>query len=184
MAKSLFISEDYVKTNSRLDENIDIKLIVPTIAEMQDIYLVQYLGSSLFDDLDTKIAAGTTNAAEDTLIQDFIAPMLLKFVTMEMTNVLLFRYSNKNVSKKNSDNASPIDDNNYTKLISHHKDRAEYYGQRLINYLCGNASLFPAYCSTSNSWDIQPLTNSYTCGFYLGGSGGKRYNPNSGKWYL
>lgn len=183
MAQSLFISEDYVKSNSRIDENVDIKLIEPTIAEMQDVYLLQYLGSSLFNDLDTKIATSTTNAAEDTLIKDLIAPMLLKFVTMELTNVLLFRYSNKNVSTKSSDNAQPINDNNYTKLISYQKDRAEYYGQRLIDYLCGNASTYPAYCSTSNSWDVQPLSNSYTCGFYLGGTGGKKYNPNSGKWY-
>lgn len=184
MAKSLFISENYVKSNSRLDENVDVKLIKPTIIEMQDIYLKQYLGTALFDDLDNKIATATTNANEDRLLKDFIAPMLNKYVLMELTNVLLFRYSNKNISTKSSDNAQPINDTNYTKLVSFHKDRAEYYGKRLIEYLCGNNDLYPTYGTCPNSWDIMPINDSYTCSFYLGGSGLPRYNPNAGKWYL
>ena len=35
------------------------------------------------------------------------------------------------------------------------QDRAEFYEQRLINYLCDNSSLFPQYTS-DNSDDMKP----------------------------
>ena len=37
MATALFISEDYVKQQSIIDENVDVKLIRPTIIDCQNI---------------------------------------------------------------------------------------------------------------------------------------------------
>ena len=80
----------------------------------------------------------------------------------------LFRYRNKNVSNKSSDNSQPIDYTELNFLMDHWRNKAEFYKQRLIDYLCANSSLFPAYCSTDDSSDLLPESNAFTSSFYLG----------------
>ena len=85
MAEVLFISEDYIKSNTIIDENVDVKLLLPTVLDVQNLELHTCIGTGLYDDLKTKIAGNTTNADEDTLIKSYIAPMLLKYVMVDAT---------------------------------------------------------------------------------------------------
>ena len=166
MATALFISEDYVKQQSIIDENVDVKLIRPTIIDCQNVYLQSVLGTSLFEDLNTKIVAGTTNADEDVLLQKYIAPMLVKYVVVDLSTNLLFRYRNKNVSKANSDNSQPIDFREMEYLMSSWRNKAEFLKQRLIDYLCANSSKFPEYLNCEY-WELIPETQGYTTPFNL-----------------
>jgi hypothetical protein len=168
--KALFISEDYVKENSVIDENVDVKLILPAIVQMQDMKLQTALGTHLFKDLNNKIVAGTLSADEVTLIEDYISPMLLKWVMFELTTVLLFKYRNKNVSKSNSENSFAIDTDEMNYLIGKWQNDAEWYEQRLIEYLCQEVAKFPKYTQAPNYSDIISKTNAFTCSFYLGNS--------------
>lgn len=168
MAEVLFISEDYIKSNTIIDENVDVKLLLPTVLDVQNIELHPCIGSGLYNDLITKIDAGTTNADEDTLIKSYIAPMLLKYVMVDSTVNLLARYRNKNVSNKSSDNSQPVDYTEMKFLMDNWRDKAEFYKQRLIEYLCAKSELFPAYCDTDDSNDLLPESNAFTSSFYLG----------------
>lgn len=168
MADALFIGEDYVKNNSTIDENVDVKEIIPSIKDCQIIYLEPVLGTQLYNGLKTRILASTTTANDDTLISSYIAPMLVKYVVFDLTTNLLFRYTNKNVSKKNSENSQPVDYTEYRNLLDIYKHKAEYLEQRLIDYLCANVTTFTEYNSIVNSNDIVPKSNAYSSPFYLG----------------
>ena len=168
MARGLFISEDYVKQNSVIDENVDVKLIRPAIVQMQDMKLQPALGTQLFKEIEAAIIGATTTAAQDTLISDYIAPMLLKWVMVELSTTMLFKYRNKNVSKSNSENSQPVDFTEIRYLIDKWKDNAEWYEQRLIDYLCQEVALFPKYMQAPNYSDIVSKIDAYNCSFYLG----------------
>ena len=164
----LFISEQYIKDNTIVDENVSMKLLLPTVLDVQNIELHPCLGTGLYEDLQTKISLGSTNANEDTLIKSYIAPMLIKYVMVDSTVNLLARYRNKNVSNKSSDNSQPVDYKEMRFLMDNWRNKAEFYKERLIKYLCANSSLFPAYCDINDSSDLAPDSNAFTSSFYLG----------------
>ena len=168
MANVLFISEAYLKENTNIDENVDVKEIIPSIVDAQEMHLLPCLGSALYEDLKTKIAAVTTNSDEDTLISSYIAPMLVKFVQMELSTDLLYKYRDKGVMKKSSENSSSVSYTDMRYLMDRWDNKAQFYKKRLIDYLCGNTALFPTYLQSPNAWDIIPDTNAFTNPFYLG----------------
>jgi len=168
MAEVLFISEDYVKRNSSIDENIDVKLIQPTILDVQRIKLEPVLGTKLYEGLKGRVETSTTTSDDDTLIEDYVAPALLKWVLFDLTTHLLYRYRNKNVSKKNSENSQPVDYTEYRNLLDFYQHKAEWYEERLIRYLCANDNLFPEYYDIDDENDIFPKSNAYNSSFYLG----------------
>jgi len=181
MANALFISEDYVKRNSVIDDNVDIKLILPAIKDAQEMFLHPCLGTQLYKGLKDRIVAGTTTSEEDTLITEYIAPMLVKYVQLELVDNLLIRYNNKSVSKKSSEDTQPIGYTDYQSQLDRYTHKAQWFKQRLIDYLASNASTFPEYYSAVDSSDIVPENNAYTSSFYLGNS---RTLTKMEKYYL
>ena len=63
MADVLFISENYLKQNSVINDNVDMKILTPTIIWVQDNYIQKILGQDLFEEMQSQItAAKGTNA--------------------------------------------------------------------------------------------------------------------------
>ena len=50
-----FISETALKANSYINENVDMKIIKPTILLVQDIYIHRLLGSALFKSITAEV---------------------------------------------------------------------------------------------------------------------------------
>ena len=164
----LFISESYLKNNTLVDDNVDQRLIVPSIVTVQDMQLHPILGTPLYEDLKAKITATTLNADETTLINDYIAKMLLQWSMYELTMSMLFKYRNKSVATKSSGNSQPIDYQDLQFLRDDFKNKAEFYDKRLINHLIDNRSLFVKYTTTSD--DLHARKSAYSTSIYLGQS--------------
>ena len=111
MAKVLFITENFIKENSPIDENVDVKFLRSTIYDAQRDYIKPILGSDLYDKIESDISGSTLTGDYLTLVNDYVSESLLKWVIFELTDVLLYKYRNKNVSKQDSENAQPV---NYT----------------------------------------------------------------------
>jgi hypothetical protein len=59
--------------------------------------------------------------------------------------------------QQTGENASPVDASTFHFLRKEIQNRAEFYTQRLIAYLCKNANLYPSYVSSENaSNDMAP----------------------------
>jgi hypothetical protein len=83
---------------------------------------------------------------------------------------LLFKFRDKNVSKKSSDNAFPISTKELSRIENRYKDKAEFFTKRISDYLCTNSALFPEY-NTENEFDeVRPQDGKATVSVYLGGS--------------
>ncbi len=167
MAVQLFISEQYLKAKTIINENVDVKLILSTIEDAQRMHIEPALGTKLYEDLQAKIAAATLNADEKTLIDDYIAPALVKWVLFEASFTFLYKYTNKTIGKKNSENQQPTDYTEHRHTLDWWKDKAQYYTQRLIDYLCYNTDKFPNYLLNTDD-DIRPDGTQYSTGMFLG----------------
>ena len=93
MANVLFISEAYLKNNTLIDDNVDQRLLLPSIKVSQDIRLHPTLGTPFYEDLKSKIVAGTLNADETTLLDSYIAPSMLQWTMYECSTSMLFNQS-------------------------------------------------------------------------------------------
>ena len=154
MSKVLIISEQFIKDNSQIDENVDVSLIRSTIYDAQRDYIKPILGTSLSGDYLT-------------LVNEYVAESLLKWVIFELNFILLYKYRNKNISKQNSENSQPVDYTEHRYLMDRWKDKAEVRSEDVTRYLCANTDLFPEYISNSDSDDLRPNGSNYTTSIFL-----------------
>ena len=71
-----FISIEVIKDQSVINENVDSKLLQPTLIMVQDIYLKQVIGKDLYAELITQVNAESVSALNTTLLTDYIQPYL------------------------------------------------------------------------------------------------------------
>ena len=165
----LFISEQYIKDTSYIDENVDAKLLRSNILETQDVRTLPKLGTALYNELKTQINAGTLTTLNRTLLDTYISPALKYWVLHDGAYILQYKVMNKGIVTRSSENAENIGTGELDRLMDFFKDRAEFYDDRLSSYLLQNSSSYPLFNNSGNGLDdISANTNSYTQGWYLG----------------
>jgi hypothetical protein len=170
MAKNiLFISPQLIKERSNISDNIDDKQIVHAIKISQDMYLEPVLGTTFYQGLQTRIDTGLQTNDEDTLIKDFIHDMLINQTLAELAVSNSMKFWNKGLLQKTSDNSLVPSLPDLQAVAEYYRNRAEWYSQRLINYLRENENTYPEYRDWRSGLDvIRPKTNGYTGAIYLG----------------
>lgn len=169
MANVIFISEQYIKDTSYIDENIDIKLLRNSILETQEVRIRSIVGTALYDELKTQITAGTRTALNITLLTDYIAPALKYWVLHDSALILTFKIMNKSIVKRTAENTETIQATDLDRLMDFFKNRAEYYSERITKYLLEESNSYPLYLDAGNGVDTEhPKLNNYTQGLFLG----------------
>lgn len=169
MAVVDFINLNSVKELSLIDENVDNKLLTPTLRMVQDIYLQRILGTPLYDDFKTKIIADDTLNTYPTykaLLQDYIKPVLIYYVCMHSLFAIRYRLMNKGVLVKNSENSSAADTTDVKVMKDEFRITAESYAELLTKYLKENTDTFPLYDDETLTGMNAAKTN-YTTGIDL-----------------
>lgn len=168
-ANILFISEQVLKDRSLLQDNVDPKLIKPTIKQAQDMYIEPVLGTGLYRELQEQIADNDVSVLNKTLLDNYITDCLCWFVASEMVMSLGYKLTNKNVLKKTSENSETASISDLFDLMNYYKNKGEWYAQRITNYLCENNTDYPLYDNPGTGVDIiHPNNTSYSTGMYLG----------------
>ena len=176
MARALFISEEFLKENSPVDDNVDMKKILPVIWQSQMQHIQNLLGTQLYNDLLSEIIADTITANNLILIDDYIADCLMYWVMYELQIPLLFNFRNKSTATNNSDYSNPISTKELSRVENRMKDKAEFFSVRLTRYLCANTDIYPLYLSVVNSDDVIPEDGKPTVSVYLGDTGKVKCN--------
>lgn len=169
MANVLFITEQYLKDFSIINDNTDMKILTPTIDMVQDMYIHPIVGTGIFNELKTQIVAGTVTALNATLLQDYIQKAMLWYILAEAPPIFVYRFANKGVMKKSSENSQPADLDDINFLIDRFTNKAEWYAERITKYLLENESSYPLYSNPGSGVDtIIPKKTNYSTGMYLG----------------
>jgi len=172
----LFISEKYIKDNSYIDNNVEDKLITPLIILAQDKHILPIIGTSLWNDLISQITASSVSTDYQDLLNNYLQKATLWWTLAEAVLPLSYKFTNKNVMQKSSDNSQPASMPDLIKLKDQFTQNAEYYCERVTRHLRANPDKFPLYLQiTGNSLEtIRPEGTAYNTGMYLG----KPRDPN------
>jgi hypothetical protein len=170
--QALFISPNYIKETTVIDGNVDEKYIKILAYDCQLKYVLPILGTALFDEISDQITAGSltpsTTSNNSTLLKNYIQPALKHWILYEGMDVFNYKVTNKAVVTKNSDNSQAVEQVDIIRLMDKARENAEFFSQRLTNYLEANTSTFPLYLNPGTSCDtVVPKRNNYTTGWNL-----------------
>jgi hypothetical protein len=166
MAYVLFISEAKLKDSTAINLNVDVNLLLPYVRQAQKLYVETKLGTDLTDKLKAEITAGTLAGAYKTLVDDYIGDMLPNWAFYHAVPFLRFKIENGNIYSKTSETGTALSTEEAQHLREEVRNTAEYYTERMIDYICNNTSSFPEY-STNSGADVSPDRNAYYNGMNL-----------------
>ena len=174
-----FISPDELR-NSVLNANVDTEYVQPAIDEAQGIYLREILGDRLYNAVVNKIESETLDGKYLTLVENYIKPYLTYMVQSLIVIPVNYKIRNAGVVNQYDNGFSTTDMKDTQYVKEYYDSKAQFYGNRLTEYLQKNSADIPEY-GYSESNITQPTTSQNVTGIYLG-TGRKRcnYTPTSG----
>lgn len=151
MENTLLVSEAKLKRFTDINNNLDVDLISSVIREAQIIHITRLLGSPLYEKILADVDAGTLSGNYKSLVDDYIQDALLYWAYYESLETIYLRPRNAGLVKPTGgENNIDADIALYDKKRQSIKNKAEYFSERLVDYLCYNDSLFPEYGSEQN----------------------------------
>ena len=170
MAYALLISTEDVKKFTIVNGNLDADDFIEYIKISQDITIQNYLGSKLYQKLQTLILNNDINQAGfvnyKTLLTVYVKPMLIHWAMVYYLPFAAYTLSNKGLFKHSSENATNVDKAEVDFLVEKERDIAESYTQRFIDFMCYNMNTYPEY-NNNNNEDVNPDTNNFYGGWQI-----------------
>ena len=168
----LFISEDYIKSESMLDSNVSGKYLLTAIKLSQDVELRSITGKCLLEKLQQivfdKEIDEEVNVNYKDLIDNYIQPFLLYQVISEIVIPISYKMSNFGVMQSSDEKDTAVDNKQINLVREYYLNKANVYKERLQDHLCRNKASFPELdCCDVN------LHSSNSSGIWLGGERGK-----------
>ena len=131
------------------------------------MFILPILGTDLDAKLKSEIQASSLAGDYKTLVETYIQPALVQFSFAELAPFLRLRFVNNSVViMGDTDTGSSATYEDIKPLMDRAKDAAEFYRERLIDYIRNNTSSFPEY-STNSGADLDPTTRNYYAGINL-----------------
>jgi hypothetical protein len=166
----IILPEDFIREQSIINNNVDMRLLTPIIVAIQDLKLRPLLGSNLYNLILTQTTPPTSlSAANKTLVDNYIIPCLHWYLVAECCVTMKFRFMNKGIMEKSGDNTQQTSTDDLKFIEHRYTSMAENYGQQLKNYIIANPSLYPTYYLNSGVDKTQPDQQPFKTGWYFPG---------------
>lgn len=170
MAFGLFITRNDIIKNTPLGGAIDADALLPFVRTAQEKYLLNLLGTVLYNKLQDDIEAGDSfSGIYQTLVQDYVKPTLIWYACVEYIPFSAISFKSNGAVKHISETSVSPGKNEVDYLLSKALDNAGYYSTRLQDYLLAYSSQIPEYLeSVGNTTQIYPdQSNQYFGGINL-----------------
>lgn len=168
------ISEDILKSEGLIDDNLWGGYIGPSIQLAQDKGLQPAIGGPLYDKICSMVADGTiknpANAAYKVLLDDYITPYLTYQVLVEVIYPATFKAKNQGLVQADTDYAHQVSMKDYQYIVKKFENDAAFYLNRLTDYLHAHTTTYKEYNKHVDG-KLDARNNTYKTGFYLGKGG-------------
>lgn len=162
MSNVLLISETLLKQQTGINENVDSGALKSSILLSQNINLQESLSTALYDKvLDlvyTNEITGSTNSNYKNLLDNYIVPMVTHYSYFYALDNFIFKFMNVGLVQGFSEQGSSVDINLFKMMKNSAKDKAEWYDNRLREYLFNNDNLFPEYQTSTTDGSLPAST--------------------------
>ena len=151
MAEALFITRQDISVFTAANGNIDNDKLLPYIKISQDIHVQNYLGTELYNAIKTKINDSTLTGDYLTLVRDYVKDVLLHWSMVEYLPFGSVNIANGGIYQKNPENSSSITREHVDYLVEKARTTAQFYTNRMIEYLKFNHTKYPEYYQNTNN---------------------------------
>jgi hypothetical protein len=162
MNKVLLISEDLLKTNTPISENVQSDELRFGIIQAQAIFLQESLGTNLYQEMlnlvDTNTISSPSNAVYKNLLDTYIQPMLITYAYYLVIDNFYVKFVSVGLTQNRSEQGDKIDHRTFQYLKSNAKQQAEYNDNLLRRHLIFRSGLYPEYNSGNlNDGQLPPI---------------------------
>lgn len=170
MAFGLFITRNDIIKNTPLGGAIDADALLPFVRTAQEKYLLNLLGTVLYNKIQDDIESQTafTGYYQD-LVENYVKPTLIWYSCVEYIPFSAITFKSNGAVKQISEQSVQPGKNEIDYLLSKALNNADYYATRLQDYLVAYSSELPEYLeSVGNSTQVYPdQSNQYFGGINL-----------------
>ncbi len=169
-AYALFITRNDIIKQTPLQGAIDADKLLPFMRTAQDKYMLNLLGTVLFDKLQDDITNGDAfTGVYETLVEDYIKPTLIWYACVEYIPFSGISFKSEGSFKHQSESSISPGKNEIDYLLAKALNNADYYATRLQDYLIAYSVQIPEFLeSVGNATQVYPdQTNQYYGGIEL-----------------
>lgn len=167
MAYARLITTEYLLKRSMIDENIDAALLTTFIDTAQDRFIQSILGENLYNKIMSDVSTNSISGQYLYLLANYIQPAQMWATIYEALPFLTFKITNKSVVQKTAENTTGAGDTSVNWLRNIVKNNADFYNQRIREYIVNNPSDFQEYWQSIGVERITPRRSTYFSGMYL-----------------
>ena len=141
----LLVSEQRMKQWTALDNNIRIDVLTPAILNAQNVYTQQSLGTRFYNRLKQGVMNSDLTTNENAFLKDYVGPSLMQYALYLVLPSLKYKLAEKGILNGTSEEtqATGLDEMKY--LRQNAMDLAQFYDERLREFLQDNPGMFPEY---------------------------------------
>ena len=177
MTNILFISEEFIKTNSGLNDNLFGKSLLPAIRESQDIYLQQIIGSTLYkkliDLVDNETIGNVENAVYKELLDEYVRSYMLYQTIVQVIPVTNVKLSNYGTTLSDDQYLVNLSQGDAELIEKHYSILADFYARRLQEFILNHCEDLKVDVCTCDGIKAN-LNSAATTGIFLGGIRGRK----------
>lgn len=170
MAFGLIITRNDIIKNTPLGGAIDADALLPFVRTAQEKYILNLLGTVLYNKLQDDIESGTPfTGIYKQLVDDYVKSTLIWYSCVEYIPFSSVQFKSNGSVKQQSETGISPSKNEVDYLLNKALDNASYYATRLQDFLVAYSNQIPEYLeSVGNSTQIYPdQTNQYFGGIEL-----------------
>lgn len=151
MARVLFISEEKLKAQTAVNEQVDPRELRTAIQTAQDINVQNTLGQRLYDQIQDQIIDGSINdpspfnVANKFLLNEYIQPLTIHYAYFYALDNFMVKFMAVGLVQNRSESGNPPDLKTFEYLKNNARDTAQWYDNLIRKYLCANQDLYPQY---------------------------------------
>ena len=176
VTKVLLTSEEFVKSQTNISDNVSGKYILTAIREAQDINLQRAIGGPLFRKLKDLVSNETVDAEGNeayadllTLCQYFLAYQAVA----EVLPKLSYKITNAGVVKTGDEQIQNVNLEELSNQLNIYRDKAAHYLRDVQRFCLNNRTALPELNACQCRDIAAHLETQYTGGLFLGGARGK-----------
>lgn len=170
--RALFISENYLRTNFNISENLQSQFIIPAIRNAQFIKYQAIVGTDLYKRLEDGIMEEDLNDDEKELLE-MSKPFIAYSAIVDLVVTTNVKIDNIGVNITSDERVNTLGVKDMFQIKDYYQHKADFYCMALQNFIFNNKEKYPELSECQCRKIKSNLYSAATCGLNLGGPRGK-----------
>lgn len=175
--KYIFLtSENFIRSNSNVNDELHGKFIQSAMREAQDINLQSVIGTRLMNKLQDLVSGNTIDDSGNTVYKECLDKCqwyLLYCTIARLVPITSLHISNFGLNQPTDENMQSQRLNDIFEIEAYYVNKADHYCLELQNWLLENYTQLPELTKNKVSQIRSNLYSAASCGLFLGGARGK-----------